>query len=197
MSEVNYIIGILKGKNFSELFSLFEKNSTIESFGIQFLQEAIATNGWTIKADVALESKIRYEISELLELFGMTDFNILLIDSDELQAFNLMGGKTIAFTYGLLNSLENFDELRGIAAHELAHNLFAKLSYLATEKKDLASFRQIELLCDGMGAIALKHLGKTVDGLKSFISKLPASAPFSTHPNLSDRLEVISALTEN
>lgn len=195
MSEANFIINLLKGKNFFELLSTLEQSSTIENFDVQFLQEAINKNGWKVSQDKTTENKIRREISDLLELFEMTDFNILLIDSDEIQAFNLMGGKTIAFTFGLLNSLENYDELRGIAAHELSHNLFAKLSYMATEKNDLASFKQIELLCDGLGAMALRHLGKSVDGLKNFISKLPASSPFSTHPNLTERLEVITAVT--
>jgi aryl carrier-like protein len=50
-------------------------------------------------------------------------------------------------------------ELRGIVAHELAHEYFYEERDRAFKEKDESSLREIELFCDAVAAVTLKEIG--------------------------------------
>ena len=63
-------------------------------------------------------------------------YDVRLIDTDEVNAFSLPGG-IIYVTKGLLQAVQSDDELAGVLAHEVAHNCTYDALIQADRNKDL------------------------------------------------------------
>jgi hypothetical protein len=97
-------------------------------------------------------------------------------------------------------------ELRGIVAHELAHEYLWKERDRAREEKDESSLREIELFCDVVAATTLKSIGDDpscygrVLERMTFIGITAGSATRSetgTHPSLDARVKLNRWLCEH
>jgi len=97
---------------------------------------------------------------------------IVLDEPDRVNAYAVPGG-FIFITTGLINKAENEDELAGIMAHEVAHEVFyhpsnsIKKSYRDKLKKDILSFAS-----DQIGSSADQQLAGLVEGLNELSGML-------------------------
>jgi len=82
---------------------------------------------------------------------------IIVLRSNQLKAFVTVRAALIITTRLMLISSEA--ELRGIVAHELAHEYLWEERNQAVRKKDESLLREIELFCDAVAAITLKEIG--------------------------------------
>ena len=82
---------------------------------------------------------------------------IYVLRSDQPKAFVACRAVLIITTKLMLITSEA--ELRGIVAHELAHEYLWKERDRALNEKDESSLREIELFCDAVAAITLKEIG--------------------------------------
>ncbi len=73
--------------------------------------------------DEEAHAKIAAMVAEIAAASGRPDveYDVRLIDTDEVNAFSLPGG-IIYVTRGLLSEVQSDDELAGVLAHEIAHN---------------------------------------------------------------------------
>ncbi len=144
------------------------------------------------------------------------------IQSDELNAFALPGGKIFINT-GALEKTESEAELAGLVAHEIAHavlshgfqmvtngNLLGSLASLIPSR-ELANIaaglaitgysRQMEQQADGLGTQLLASSGYAPDGLYNLMVILQREVGdregvqwFATHPAPRDRVAYLQAL---
>jgi hypothetical protein len=98
-----------------------------------------------------------------------------------------------------LTIITNEVELRGIVAHELAHEYLWKERDRAFEEKDESLLREIELFCDAVAAITLKEIGDDpacyAEALKrmTYVGITAGNITRSktkTHPSLDERLKL-------
>jgi Zn-dependent protease with chaperone function len=82
---------------------------------------------------------------------------IYVLRSDQPKAFVVARAVLIITTK--LMVITNEAELRGIVAHELAHEYLWEERDRAFNEKDESSLREIELFCDAVAAITLKEIG--------------------------------------
>lgn len=64
------------------------------------------------------------------------------------------------------------EELQGVVAHELGHQYFAIEYAAARQDKQFDTVKEVELRCDAVAIITLKHLGLNPRSLTSGISKI-------------------------
>jgi predicted Zn-dependent protease len=122
---------------------------------------------------------------------------IYVVRSEHPKAFVVMGAALIITTKLMLITSEA--ELRGIVAHELAHEYLGEERKLASESKDDDRLREIELFCDAVAALTLNSLGDDPAcyerALKrmTYIGITAGSATRSetkTHPSLDVRVKL-------
>lgn len=199
-SNLEVVYEIVKNQDFTSLVEIFSKQSEEVPKANQAFEKLYGNLKYfscPVKYDRIHERLIRREVGELLSLYNREDVQFLFLDSKEITAFAL-SGVAIAFTYGFLEILTSQDELRAVVAHELSHQVFAKLSEEARQSKvrteSSNAFRTIEFLCDVLGVRALQHLGRRADGLIEFLEKYPMLDGFY-HPSSTSRIELIKRIT--
>ena len=82
---------------------------------------------------------------------------IFVVRSEQPKAFVAVRAALIITTKLMLITSEA--ELRGIVAHELAHEYLWEERDRAFKEKDESTLREIELFCDAVAAITLKEIG--------------------------------------
>jgi len=122
---------------------------------------------------------------------------IYVLRSDQPKAFVACRAVLIITTKLMLITSEA--ELRGIVAHELAHEYFWEERDRAFNEKDESLLREIELFCDAVAAITLKEIGDDpacyAEALKrmTYVGIAAGNATRSqtrTHPSLDARLKL-------
>jgi len=90
-------------------------------------------------------------------------------------------------------------ELRGIVAHELAHEYLWEERERAFSEKDESLLREIELFCDAVAAITLKEIGDDPAHLARALERMTyigitagnvTRSETKTHPSLGARLKL-------
>ena len=90
-------------------------------------------------------------------------------------------------------------ELRGIVAHELAHEYFYEERERAFKEKDESSLREIELFCDAVAAITLKEIGDDPACYERALERMTyigatagnvTRSETNTHPSLDARVKL-------
>ncbi len=86
------------------------------------IASSVSAQERTIIRDVEIEKTIKSWLEPLLEVAGMgpESVNIVLVQSDQLNAF-VAGGANIFIYTGLIEKTDNPGELVGVLAHELGH----------------------------------------------------------------------------
>jgi len=97
------------------------------------------------------------------------------------------------------------EEIRGIVAHELAHEYIWDEQKQAREANDESALREYELFCDAVAVVTLKEIGddptsyaKAIERM-TYIGITAGSATRSetrTHPSLDTRLKLIRLLCQ-
>ena len=122
---------------------------------------------------------------------------IYVVRSEHPKAFVVMGAALIITTK--LMVITNEAELRGIVAHELAHEYLGEERKKAIQSRDEDQLRVIELFCDAVAALTLKEVGDDPAcyerALKrmTYIGIMTGSATRSetkTHPSLDVRMKL-------
>jgi predicted Zn-dependent protease len=122
---------------------------------------------------------------------------IYVVRSERPKAFVVMGAALFITTKLML--ITNEEELRGLVAHELAHEYLGDERKQAIQSRDEGRLREIELFCDAVAALTLKELGDDPAcyerALKrmTYIGITAGSATRSetkTHPSLDVRMKL-------
>jgi len=124
--------------------------------------------------------------------------SIYVVRSEQPKAFVSCRGALFITTKLML--ITNEAELRGIVAHELAHEYFWEEHLRAFSEKNESLLREIELFCDAVAAITLKEIGDDpacyAEALKrmTYIGITAGNATrreTKTHPSLDTRVKLI------
>src|SRR5262249_22939105 len=119
---------------------------------------------------------------------------IYVLHSNQPKAFVAVRAALIITTRLMLISSDA--ELRGIVAHELAHEYLWEERERAFEKKDESLLREIELFCDSVAAITLKEIGDDPAHLAQALERMTyigitagnvTRSETKTHPSLGAR----------
>jgi Zn-dependent protease with chaperone function len=122
---------------------------------------------------------------------------IYVLRSEQPKAFVACRAALIITTKLMLITSEA--EIRGIVAHELAHEYLWEERDRAFEEKDESLLREIELFCDAVAAITLKEIGDDpacyAEALKrmTYIGITAGNVTRSqtkTHPSLDERVKL-------
>lgn len=103
----------------------------------------------TDKVIVDAVSQIVARLEPHSELKGLT-FEVLVLDSPEINAFCLAGGKIVVFT-GLLRKAKTAEQVAGVLSHEMAHAI--KRHHLKSLTESLGIVVAIELLVGDVGGL--------------------------------------------
>jgi hypothetical protein len=92
-------------------------------------------------------------------------------------------------------------EVQALAAHEMGHEYVWDAYELARVHQDVATLRQLELICDGIAVLTLQDLGLDSTVLMSATRKLTrfnaahgASANGNNYPDLTERAQFVEQL---
>ena len=122
---------------------------------------------------------------------------IYVVRSEQPKAFVVMSAALIITTKLML--ITNEAELRGLVAHELAHEYLSEECKQASKSGDEGRLREIELFCDAVAALTLNEIGDDPAcyalALKrmTYIGITAGSATRSetkTHPSLDERVKL-------
>ncbi len=121
-------IGLDRKQSFSPLVSASDLESGAKTAYAQVLGEA--QKGGVLNTDAAMTRRVRAIADKLIPTVGVFredaidwDWQVNVINSDQLNAWAMPGGK-IAFYSGIINQLELTDgQIAAIMGHEIAHAL--------------------------------------------------------------------------
>jgi hypothetical protein len=82
-----------------------------------------------------------------------------------------LAGAAVLITEPALNIL-TAEELQAVVAHELGHEYYWNRYELARESREYSELQELELRCDGIAVITLRHLGVDPESLVSALTKL-------------------------
>ncbi|MEJ7713291.1 MAG: M48 family metalloprotease [Pyrinomonadaceae bacterium] len=103
-----------------------------------------------IVSDASQNASLRKRLAPYSRSSAQRKGELIIFQGSEPNAFNLPG-VALGFSTGLLAVIEGDDELAGIAAHELAHELFVFVENEKDFKTNLNRHRQVELMCRRSG----------------------------------------------
>ena len=164
-----------------------------------FLPKADHINQLIKRLNLTIETGRRVDqtkavLQPVLDYHGRNQMPIYVLWSEQPQAY-LVERAVIIITTRLLD-IAREDELRGIIAHELAHEYVwnARSEAMSTHGKKL--MRECELFCDAIAAFTLKELGNDPASYIRILEQLTKAGNreghFSqlesdTHPSLDER----------
>jgi hypothetical protein len=128
---------------------------------------------------------------------------ILVVRSEKPRAYVAVRAALIITTKLMLIASEA--ELRGIIAHELAHEYLWEERDRAFKEKDQSSLREIELFCDAVAAITLKAIGDDPVSYARALQRMTyigittgnvTRHETKTHPSLDARMKLNSWLCQ-
>ncbi len=101
--------------------------------------------------------RLKVVLQPVLDYHGRSLMSIYVLWSDQPKAYSV-DRTAIFITTGLLIHASD-EELRGIVAHELAHEYVWDERKNARQMKDVRLMRECELFCDAVAAFTLKEIG--------------------------------------
>ncbi len=101
--------------------------------------------------------RLKAALQPALDYHGRGQMPIYVLRSEQPQA-HIVACAVIIITTRLLTRATD-EEIRGIIAHELAHEYVWDERILAGKAKNEALMREIELFCDAVAAFTLKEIG--------------------------------------
>jgi len=122
---------------------------------------------------------------------------IFVLRSEQPKAFVVC--RAALFITTRLMDITSEAELRGIVAHELAHEYLWDESARAFKNKDVSLLREIDLFCDAVAAITLKAIGDDPASYARALSRMTFIGEWAgnvtrrqtdTHPSLDTRLKL-------
>lgn len=127
----------------------------------EFVYEGLQTR-WPVKADAEFEALAARMVEELRDRSLDVDLRVELVDTDEVNAVALPGGRILVFR-GLITSAPGPDALAGVLAHEIVH---------AEQRHSLRSM----LKALGVTQFAINAVGGGIEGFELAESMLEASS---------------------
>ncbi len=203
-SLADEVINAFRGKSLDEIHEAYADRRAAQPYPI-LKQLAISDchAKLPVVSDASQNASLRKRLAPLLALFRAEERELIIFQGSEPNAFNLPG-VALGFSTGLLGIIRSDDELAGIAAHELAHELFVFVENEKDFKTNLNRHRQVELMCDAVAVAALIKLGKDPAIYGQAIQKILEHSPTTqnindgsrSHPSLGSRRHVIARLAE-
>ncbi len=141
--------------------------------------------------------RLKAVVQPVLDYHGRSRLPIYVLRSDQPQAY-LVARAVIIITTRMMDIADDA-EIRGIIAHELAHEYVWNERVNALREKDWKLIRECEFFCDAVAAFTLKEIGDDpasygrillrmgVVAIKSGIAKWQKS---NTHPSLDERMKL-------
>lgn len=153
-----------KRKNFKARFFF----TAIAVLGVMLFFQASgarAQNGPVIIRDTEIENVLKDWLKPLQKVSGVGDVNIILVQSNQVNAF-VAGGKNIFIYTGLIEKTEDPGELIGVMAHELGHIAGGHL-IAGREAMERASYESILGAVLGIGAAIVSGNGEAAAAVMS------------------------------
>lgn len=101
--------------------------------------------------------QIKAALQPVLDYHGRGQMPIYVLESEQPRAYMVQCAVIIITTRMMSGASE--EELRGVVAHELAHEYAWDERIRAREAKSETLMREIELFCDAVAAFTLKEIG--------------------------------------
>jgi predicted Zn-dependent protease len=165
--------------------------------------------------DPSLIAALHQVIKPVLDLYNRTDAYELIVIQHPMPLVMSDSGVVVLFTTGTLARASSDDELLGLAAHEIGHELLASRSVLFRnlyEQSLIASgslsqplvlrqeLAKLELECDAIAALTLAALGKDPGEYSRSIERVAKEYPgisIGNHPAEKQRVRVITEVGGN
>jgi hypothetical protein len=149
-------------------------------------------------------AKLKTTLMPILKLFKRENYTEIAVFESSRPFVATYNEFTIVFSTGELDILTD-EQLRGVAAHELAHDIFMKDFEAAIKAKDFAAMQQIELKCDFVAAQISRTNGENplavVEAVKAMRRWLAengiAAQPNDSHPEPAEREKALKAALKN
>jgi len=138
--------------------------------------------------------KLKAALQPVLDYHGRSQMPIYVVWSDQPKAC-LVDRAVIIITNRLMISATD-EEIRGIVAHELAHEYVWDERIRAREAKDGKLMRELELFCDVVAAFTLKEIGDDPSSYSHILMRMTmigskmgsvTRSKSDTHPSLNAR----------
>ena len=136
-------------------------------------------------------AQLRIALQPVLAYHDRSRMAIVVLRSDEPKAY-LIDRAMIVITLRLM-VLASEEEIRGIVAHELAHEYIWEELPRAREAKNWRRMREGELFCDAVAAFTLKEIGDDPASYRRILQRITiigsatgstTSRETGTHPSL-------------
>ena len=101
--------------------------------------------------------QLKAALQPVLDYHGRSKLPMVVLRSEQPKAY-LVERATIIITTRMM-AIASEEEIRGIIAHELAHEYVWQETVKAMKEKDWKLRRECELFCDAVAAFTLKELG--------------------------------------
>jgi Peptidase family M48 len=150
------------------------------------------------------QSRLERVLQPVLAYHGREGKVEIVLFHDTTPFASLFGRVAILISTRLL-AITNEAELRGIVAHEFAHEYRWGEAVEARRKRDYGQLREIELFCDAVAALTLWETGAEPLAYAAGLKHLVAWGEYfgstsreggQSHPRLQDRLDFIRELAQ-
>jgi Zn-dependent protease with chaperone function len=164
--------------------------------GPVLLNEIVKQQEFPVSSSERVE-RLKAALQPVLAYHDRGKLPIYVLRSEQPRAFVACRAALIITTKLILITSEG--ELRGIVAHELAHEYLWEERTQALKEKDESLLREIELFCDAVAAITLKEIGDDPASYARGLERMTyigitsgnvTRSETSTHPSLDARLKL-------
>jgi len=147
--------------------------------------------------------QLKAALQPVLDYHGRGKMPIYVLRSEQPQAY-LVGRAAIIITTRM-KVIASDEEIRGIIAHELAHEYVWDERAKAMKEKDGKLMRECELFCDAVAAFTLKEVGDDPASYGRILGRLTEIGIITrattrhesdTHPSLDARLKLNKFLSQ-
>ena len=121
-------------------------------------------------ADGKVVDRLKAALQPVLEYHGRSQMPIFVLRSEQPKAY--LAERAVIIVTTRLMVIANDEEIRGIVAHELAHEYVWEDSLKAMKEKDWKLRRECELFCDAVAAFTRKEIGDNPASYGSIIERL-------------------------
>ena len=147
--------------------------------------------------------QLKEALKPVLKYHGRDLMPIYVLRSDQPKAY--MAEHAVIFITTRMMVIASHEEIRGIVAHELAHEYLWDERLKAMKEKDGRAMRECELFCDAVAAFTLKELGDDPSSYGRILERLTVIGitagnatrhESDTHPSLDARKKLNKFLCE-
>ena len=166
----------------------------LDNLSSQFLvQKIVEAQNLTIATGKRVD-RLKAVLQPVLEYHGRSQIPVYVLRSEQPKAY--MVERTVIFITTCLMMHASEEEIRGIVAHELAHEYVWDDGVKAMKAKDWKLQRECELFCDAVAAFTLKEIGDNPASYGRILERLTEIGIMArsatrhesdTHPSLDTR----------